>query len=76
MGKNRLLNTVWHVMLLGFSCQISAFNGFGSEVDGYIKEASARYQVSESMVWQSITHRCKWRRAVYPGYLELVGNDG
>jgi hypothetical protein len=73
MGKNRLLNTVWHVMLLGFSCQISAFNGFGSEVDGYIKEASARYQVSESMLRGLVKIEDGWYGKVSPTGASGVG---
>lgn len=50
MGKNCLLKTTLSLFLLGLSCQSSAFNGFGSDVDSYIKEASTRYQVSEAML--------------------------
>ncbi|MFY1026557.1 hypothetical protein ACE4RU_02190 [Actinobacillus seminis] len=48
MAGSRLLVGIF----LWSACIISAqaFNGFGQEIDGYIKESAQRYQVSESML--------------------------
>ncbi|MDY4281340.1 MAG: hypothetical protein SOX56_09785 [[Pasteurella] mairii] len=48
MAGSRLLVGIF----LWSACIISAqaFNGFGQEIDGYIKESAQRYRVSESML--------------------------
>lgn len=52
MATNLLLMPQWSVAVLSLLLSLSAFgfNGFGAELDRYIKEASLRYQVSETML--------------------------
>ena len=66
MATNRLLRIVFSLIGLGMATHSIAFNGFGSEVDGYIKEASARYQVSESMLRGLVKIEDGWYGKVSP----------
>ena len=49
MATNRLLKIVFSLIGLGVATHSVAFNGFGTDIDGYIKDASNRYQVDEAM---------------------------
>ena len=50
MATNRLLKIVFSLIGLGVATHSVAFNGFGTDIDGYIKDASNRYQVDEAML--------------------------
>ena len=50
MATNRLLKIVFSLIGLGVATHSVAFNGFGTDIDGYIKNASNRYQVDEAML--------------------------
>ncbi|OOF81986.1 hypothetical protein BKG92_07655 [Rodentibacter ratti] len=73
MGKHRLLNLVLGVSGLGLATYASAFSGFGAEVDSYIKEASVRYQVSESMLRGLVKIEDGWYGKISPTGATGVG---
>lgn len=50
MGKNFLLAGILGAVCMGMVSQVVAASEFGAEIDGYIKEAADRYQVSEAML--------------------------
>lgn len=72
MAKNRLLNAIRHcrvVLLCGlwaYSAEVQSFTGFGAEIDGYIRLAANRYQVSEAMLRGLVKMEDGWYGKVSP----------
>lgn len=51
MAGSRILNRLLcSIMVLTFFSDSQAFSGFGTEIDGYIKDSATRYQVNEAML--------------------------
>lgn len=85
MATNRLLKIVFSLIGLGVATHSVAFNGFGTDIDGYIKDASNRYQVDEAMLrglvkiedgwYGNVSNRGNRCGAIYPGHLELACNN-
>ncbi|HHW7520578.1 TPA: lytic murein transglycosylase [Mannheimia haemolytica] len=78
MEKNRLLNTVKYSLSVIFltgsiASKAEPFFGFGKEVDGYIRIAAQRYQISEPMLRGLIKMEDGWYGNISPTGATGVG---
>ncbi|MDU7945981.1 MAG: hypothetical protein E7J27_07575, partial [Haemophilus parainfluenzae] len=73
MATNRLLKIVFSLIGLGVATHSVAFNGFGTDIDGYIKNASNRYQVDEAMLRGLVKIEDGWYGNVSPTGATGVG---
>lgn len=73
MATNRLLKIVFSLIGLGVATHSVAFNGFGTDIDGYIKDASNRYQVDEAMLRGLVKIEDGWYGNVSPTGATGVG---
>ena len=73
MDKSQLLKRIGFLFcLLPLSAQ-AEFTGFGREIDGYIRESAARYQVSESMLRGLVKFEDGWTGKISPTGATGVG---
>lgn len=73
MATNRLLKIVFSLIGLGVATHSIAFNGFGTDIDGYIKDASNRYQVDEAMLRGLVKIEDGWYGNISPTGATGVG---
>lgn len=75
MAKSRLLTVVTCLSLFGLFnvTQARTFSGFGAELDGYIRLAAERYQVSETMLRGLVKFEDGWDGKISPTGASGVG---
>lgn len=73
MDKSRLLIKFGYFFLFLPLVTQAGFEGFGHEIDGYIKESASRYQVSETMLRGLVKIENGWKGNISPTGATGVG---